>query len=196
MNLPRRDSAVPLYRSSHGQVACAEHAPLGDSTRWRVERWHRLSEAELGGAVVLECHPCAGQPGAAHQARQLPRKLLVLNVDDRPPSMYARERALRQLGFAVVNATTGGEALDMAERVMPSLVPLDVHLPDADGRDVCRQLKRDPSTADLPVILISSTLKGHTDNLDALRWGGADGYVIEPCEPETLASTIRSVITG
>jgi DNA-binding response OmpR family regulator len=59
---------------------------------------------------------------------------------------------------------------------------------------VCRRLKADAVLSSIPVILISSTLKGHADNLDGLRWGGADGYVLEPFEPGVLASTIRSVL--
>jgi CheY-like chemotaxis protein len=183
---------VPLYRSTRGQVACPEHAPLNDVVQWRVERWHPVPAHELAGR--LQCQMCGD--ASATEPSLVSRKPLILNVDDRPASKYAREHALRSNGFAVVNASTGAAALDVAQRLLPSLVLLDVHLPDADGRDVCRQMKADAALSAIPVILISSTLKAHADNLEGLRWGGADGYVIEPCEPTALVSMLRSVLAA
>ena len=124
------------------------------------------------------------------------RTPLILNVDDRPPSLYARERLLKLAGFAVVNATTAADAVSLARRVRPSALLLDVHLPDGDGRDICRVLKRDPELGSMPIVLISATLRGHADSLDGVRWGGCDAYLTEPIEPASLGSTLRSVISA
>ena len=120
--------------------------------------------------------------------------IVVLNVDDHPESLYAKDRVLRLKGYTVANATTGKAALDLAHRLRPNLVLLDVHLPDIDGREVCRRIKEQPGLESIPVILVSATLRGHAANLDGLRWAGADGYIAEPFEPEILESTMRSVL--
>jgi two-component system sensor histidine kinase ChiS len=121
-------------------------------------------------------------------------RFVILNVDDRPESLYLKDRLLRESGYTVANATTGKSALDLANRLRPALILLDVHLPDIDGREVCRRLKEDPVLKAIPVILVSATLKGHAANLDGLRWASADGYIAEPFEPDALASTLRNVL--
>jgi CheY-like chemotaxis protein len=193
MVLNPEDNQVPLYRSTRGDVACADHAPLNDTVQWRVDQWRRVPTDEVEADGSPQCQRCANDSGAARATALA--KPLILNVDDRPASQYAREHALRSNGFAVVNANTGAAALDVAQRLLPSLVLLDIHLPDADGRDVCRQMKADAALSGIPVVLISATLKAHSDNLDSLRWGGADGYVTEPCEPTALVSMLRNVLT-
>ena len=123
-----------------------------------------------------------------------PGDIVILNVDDKPESLYTKDRLLRLKGYTVANATTGKAALDLAHRLHPQLVLLDVHLPDIDGREVCRRIKEHPDLAEIPVVLVSATLKGHAENLDGLRWAGADGYIAEPFEAEVLESTIRNVL--
>ena len=116
----------------------------------------------------------------------------ILNVDDYAPVRYSRTRILTQAGFYVKEATTGAEALRLAQE-KPQLVLLDVNLPDIGGLDVCRRLKGNPETASMIVIHLSAshTLPGdRTAGLD----GGADGYLIEPIEPEVLVATIRALL--
>jgi CheY-like chemotaxis protein len=120
--------------------------------------------------------------------------IVILNVDDKPESLYAKDRLLRLQGYTVANATTGKVALELAHRLHPHLILLDVHLPDMDGRDVCRRVKEDPDLASTPVILVSATLRGHVEHLEGLRWGGADGYIAEPFEGDSLESTIRKIL--
>ena len=123
-----------------------------------------------------------------------PPELVILNVDDKPESLYAKDRLLRLAGYTVANATTGKVALDLAYRLRPQLILLDVHLPDIDGREVCRRMKEHPELKSIPVILVSATLRGHAQNLDGLRWSNADGYLGEPFEPEALESTVRRAL--
>jgi CheY-like chemotaxis protein len=186
---------MPLYRSSRGDVGCAEHAPVTNVARWNLERWSRVPPSELEPADAPFCPRCANEPG---RTRETPpaRKPLVLNVDDQPASLYARERTLRLEGFAVVNAGTAAAAIAAAQRLRPSLILLDVQLPDGDGRDVCRSLKQDEALGSIPVVLISASIRAHAENLDALRWGHADGYVVEPIDPATFVSTLRRVLSS
>jgi CheY-like chemotaxis protein len=83
-------------------------------------------------------------------------RITILNVDDDEANRYAITRVLQQAGFDVVEAKTGREALDRAGSC-PALIILDINLPDMMGFDVCRQLKSDPLTCDIPVIHISAT---------------------------------------
>jgi CheY-like chemotaxis protein len=186
---------MPLYKSKAGRLACAEHAPLADVTRWTVEGWQRVPQ-DVVAAEALRCERCRQEsPGAEPGGVRRP-KPLILNVDDRPASLYARERMLRLKGFVVVNAQTARAAIEAAERYQPSAVLLDVHLPDGDGREICRRMKSHATLARIPVILISATLRSHSEHIDSLHWGQADGYLIEPCDPETIASTLRKVVTA
>jgi CheY-like chemotaxis protein len=124
----------------------------------------------------------------------LRRPPVVLSVEDHPAALYARDRILRQKGFTVANATSGKAALELAERLRPDLILLDIVLPDIDGREVCRQLKANPDLRDIPVVLISASVTGHAQQLEGMLWGGADAFVVEPADPETLESTIRKVL--
>ena len=107
---------------------------------------------------------------------------VILNVDDYEPGRYARTRVLGQMGFRVVEAGTGQEALDLAERHKPILTLLDVNLPDVHGFEVCRRLRSNPETAALTIVHISASSimgKHQARGLDS----GADGYIVEPVEP-------------
>ncbi len=123
-----------------------------------------------------------------------PRAPVILSVEDRPAALYPRDRTLRQRGFTVANATSGRAALDLAERLRPDLILLDIMLPDIDGREVCRQLKANPDLQHIPVVLISAAVTGHAQKLEGMLWGGADGFIVEPADADTLESTLRTVL--
>jgi signal transduction histidine kinase len=117
----------------------------------------------------------------------------VLNVDDYTPGRYARTRVLQQSGFSVREAATGVDALSSAFAHIPSVVLLDVNLPDMSGFDVCRQLRQNPSTAFTTVIHLSATSTGPDRQVEGLN-GGADSYLVEPIEPAVLVATIRALL--
>jgi CheY-like chemotaxis protein len=179
-----------LYWNTKGEIACTDHVPAAGSERWGAERWSAMPD--LGArAVRYQCQHCVETP--LRSIPRQPRTPLILNVDDRPAARYARDRGLRLHGFSVANAATGHATLDLARRINPHLVLLDVHLTDMDGREVCRQLKTDEATASIPVVLISSTLgvRGERPNLAEIH---ADFYVPEPVTPADLAATLRRVL--
>ena len=122
------------------------------------------------------------------------RAPVVLSVDDHPATLYARDRILRDRGFVVANATSGKAALDLAERLRSDVILLDIRLPDIDGREVCRRLKEDPTLKEIPVVLISAAVMGHAQQLEGMLWGGADGFIAEPADPDTVESTLRKAI--
>ena len=79
----------------------------------------------------------------------------VLAVDDDEATRYSLARRLRGAGFRVLEAATGAEALRLA-REEPVLITLDINLPDMDGFEVCRRLKSDPATREIPVLHLSA----------------------------------------
>ena len=118
------------------------------------------------------------------------RTSTVLFADDDGNSRTALSTLLRHQGFEVWEAATGGEALRLAKNG-PDLVLLDVRLPDANGFDLCRQIKSDPITAGSPVLLISGCYVESRDRVCGLE-GGADGYLTKPVEADEVAAQIRA----
>jgi CheY-like chemotaxis protein len=181
-----------LYWSRKGEIACEQHAPDRQDPRWQSDAWQPIPDIP-GRRVTYQCQHC-GTRAILHQVRP-PANPLILNVDDRPASLYARDRMLRRQGFTVANADSGQSALEVARQLLPNLILLDVHLGDMDGRQVCRHVKADAALGHIPVVLISSTLPVSTPH-EAIRQGQADGFIAEPCDPEVLAGTIRKVLAG
>ncbi|HEX6615395.1 MAG TPA: response regulator [Gemmatimonadales bacterium] len=116
----------------------------------------------------------------------------VLVVDDTEANRYTVSRILRQHGFGVREAATGRDGLD-ALAAGADLVVLDIRLPDMDGFEICRRIKADPATRDVPVLHISASLTGTDARVRGLE-GGADGYLVHPVEPAELVATVRALL--
>ena len=113
---------------------------------------------------------------------------LILVVDDEPKIVRLAEDYLKQAGFRVVTAADGKAALETARRAGPDLVVLDLGLPDMDGVDVCRELRRD---SDVPIIMLTARA-GEADRLIGLELG-ADDYVTKPFSPRELVARVRAI---
>ena len=113
----------------------------------------------------------------------------ILFVEDEAAIFEPFSKALRRNGFEPVVARTVAEALESAERVDPDLVLLDLNLPDGDGSDVCRSLRRG---SDVPIVML--TARGtEMDRVLGLELG-ADDYVVKPFSSRELISRIRAVL--
>jgi CheY-like chemotaxis protein len=115
----------------------------------------------------------------------------VLVVDDAESNRYAVSRALRAEGFQTVEAGAGAQALELAEYV--SAVVLDVHLPDLHGFEVCRLLRGNPKTSNVPIIHISAVYVSPEDKV-AGELAGADAYMISPVDTGELAQMIDRLV--
>jgi len=113
----------------------------------------------------------------------------ILFVEDEHSISEPFSKALAREGFDPVVARTGKEALDLFGRVEPALVLLDLMLPDGDGRDVCRELRR---RSGVPIIML--TARGtETDRIVGLEIG-ADDYVVKPFSGPEVIARIRAVL--
>jgi PAS domain S-box-containing protein len=112
----------------------------------------------------------------------------ILVVDDSPASLKLLTRILTDRGYRVRPATGGLLALRSVAARLPDLILLDVKMPDMDGFEVCRRLKSEQTTRDIPVLFISAM--GETaDKLRGFEAGGLD-YITKPFEPEEVAARV------
>jgi PAS domain S-box-containing protein len=120
-------------------------------------------------------------------------KVIILHVDDNEANRYVVTRILQNAGFTVVEAATGTAGLKAVAEYQPTLVILDVKLPDISGFEVCRQIKANPETAFIPVLHLSASFIQSQDKAEGLD-SGADAYLVQPVEPIELLATVRSLL--
>jgi PAS domain S-box-containing protein len=119
--------------------------------------------------------------------------ILILNVDDNDGARYAKTRMLRVAGFHVIEAANGADALSLVTQRKPSLVLLDVKLPDMSGIDVCRQIKANPESSMVLVLQTSAHLTGSSDKIRGLE-GGADNYLAAPIDADELIANVTALL--
>jgi DNA-binding response OmpR family regulator len=113
----------------------------------------------------------------------------ILVVEDEPSISVPFAEGLEREGFAPIVAATAAEALRLAREEDPDVVILDLRLPDGDGRDVCRELRRESA---VPILMV--TARGtETDRILGLELG-ADDYVVKPFSVAEVAARIRAVL--
>jgi DNA-binding response OmpR family regulator len=117
----------------------------------------------------------------------MPKKILV--IDDEPKIVEICQDYLKAAGFQVVTAGDGEQGLDLARTEKPDLVVLDLMLPEMDGLDVCRALRRE---SDVPVIMLTARVE-ESDKLIGLELG-ADDYITKPFSPRELVARVRVVL--
>lgn len=119
-------------------------------------------------------------------------KKKILAVDDEPNILMSIEFILEMEGYEVHIARDGDEALEVAERVRPDLILLDVSMPRKDGYEVCRILREREDMAGTKVIML--TAKGQTLEKKKGIEVGADNYVTKPFGAEDLLEKIRAIL--
>jgi adenylate cyclase len=113
----------------------------------------------------------------------------ILIIDDTPENLRLLSSALTQQGYAVRNAINGPLALSRAQAIRPDLILLDVTMPGMDGYEVCRRMKDDIQTRDIPIIFISA-LDSAIDKVKAFSVGGVD-YITKPFQIEEVLARIE-----
>ena len=118
-----------------------------------------------------------------------PGKETILVVDDEASIRRILETRLTMIGYHVVTACDGNEALEVFHNVRPDLVVLDVMMPKLDGYGVCQELRKE---SDVPIVMLTA-LGDVADRITGLELG-ADDYVVKPFSPKELEARIRCVL--
>ncbi|HJV14830.1 MAG TPA: response regulator [Propionibacteriaceae bacterium] len=114
----------------------------------------------------------------------------ILAVDDQPPNLRLLDAVLSPQGYQVITATSGEQALELLSSSDIDLVLLDILMPGIDGYEVCRRIRSEPSTAFLPVIMI--TASGDYEKTRAIK-SGADDFISKPFHQGELLARVASL---
>ena len=115
------------------------------------------------------------------------KKILV--VDDEPKIVEVVKSYLENIGYEIVTAENGKKALDLFEKTNPSLMILDLMLPDMSGEDICRHIRK---SSRVPIIML--TAKAQEDDLLTGLDIGADDYMTKPFSPKQLVARVNAVL--
>ena len=119
-------------------------------------------------------------------------KTKILLVEDDPDILFATARTLKSAGYRVLEASSAKECWETFAENRPDLLLLDVVLPDADGRELCSQLKADPDLRGIFIVLLSGTKTSSNDQVEGLELG-ADGYIARPITNKELLARIQAM---
>src|SRR6185312_16891684 len=112
----------------------------------------------------------------------------ALIVDDDPMIVKLQSMILTKAGYEIDTAANGREGIDRAAQGTPDVVLLDVMMPGLDGLEVTRQLKADPRTSAIPVVLVSA--RTGSEDVAAGRAAGASDYLRKPFDPDDLIALL------
>jgi CheY-like chemotaxis protein len=118
----------------------------------------------------------------------------VLLVDDQPDQIEMYHFALREAGFAVEDAANGLSALAHVRQRRPDVIVLDIRLPDMSGWDVCSVLKGDPTTAPIPIIILTAAASPTLAQQAADH--GCAAHLLKPCYPDELTRIVRQILAA
>ena len=118
----------------------------------------------------------------------------VLIIDDSPTELHLFQNMLEKAGFDTLVADSGEEGIRQATSARPDCILMDVVMPGMNGFQATRKLTRDPATANIPVIMIT-TKDQETDKIWGMRQGAVE-YIVKPVAEKELVALIDSVMAG
>lgn len=116
----------------------------------------------------------------------------ILLADDEEDVKIVLGMFLETKGYDVCTAFDGLDAIDKAQSEKPDVILLDIMMPLIDGYEVCKKLKADPTTADIPVVMLSAA--SHAESVKKGIDAGAVDYLVKPFEPEQLEKLLDGII--
>jgi len=152
--------------------------------------WFDLMAAESPAALHPELEGLAG----ADSGEAAARSVLVLYIEDNPANMALMKRLTEtRPGVQLIGAPQARLGLDLARVHRPDLILLDLHLPDMSGHEVLEQLRRDPDTGTIPVVVVSADAT--PEQVDRLLDSGAQSYVTKPIDIGSMLGLLDSVLS-
>ena len=116
----------------------------------------------------------------------------ILIVDDEPHMLRVTELSIKKGGYQIVIGRNGKEALELAAREKPGLIVMDVSMPEMDGLTALTQLKANPETAKIPVIML--TVRGQAMARLQAEQSGAAVYLTKPFSPSQLLAEVKRLL--
>ena len=116
----------------------------------------------------------------------------ILIVDDSPSQLLGMKRIVEKLGHEIVTAEDGASGVEVAKNTMPDLILMDVVMPNLNGFQATRAISKEPSTANIPVVLVT-TKDQETDKVWGMRQG-AKAYITKPFTESQLIEVINSLL--
>ncbi|MFQ5846833.1 MAG: response regulator [Candidatus Methylomirabilales bacterium] len=193
------DEVIPEIRDLPEISGFLEAALVGHSlTCPECQSVFRLREMPVPGSrVEAQCPQCQFLIGVLHQGPEaitidpaVDGQAKILVVEDTKFFRAYLTDLLSKVGFEVVTAQDGVEALEYLERECPDLVITDVLMPRMHGFDLCRRIKDRPETASLPVIMMTQVYTRVHHEREARGVHGADDYITKPFQPGDLLARI------
>jgi len=120
------------------------------------------------------------------------KEIKLLLVDDKELFLSMERSFLTRDSFKIYTAKSGTEALDTAKTIIPDLILLDLYMPGMNGDQVCAELKNDPRTIDIPILIVTGK---HSDEaLKRCAESGCDGFVYKPFQRESLLAAVDEIL--
>ena len=121
-------------------------------------------------------------------------KPTILLVDDEQKLLDLISFRLQHLGYRVMTAKSGQDALAKVKSERPDLIILDIAMPDMDGLTACARLKESPGLATTPILML--TARSGVDDVTRAMAMGADDYIVKPYDPKVLEMKLRRYLAG
>jgi CheY-like chemotaxis protein len=116
----------------------------------------------------------------------------ILIVEDEPKNMTLTKDILKISGYETIEAVDGRQGVEKAKSARPDLILMDIMMPKMDGYAACREIKADPATKNIPVIMLTAV--GYDLNKRLAKQMGADGYVTKPFSRQQLVDAITLLL--
>ncbi len=116
----------------------------------------------------------------------------ILIVEDEPRNMTLTRDLLKISGYETIEAVDGRQGVEKAKSAKPNLILMDIMMPKMDGYAACREIKADPATKNIPVIMLTAV--GYDLNKKLAKQMGADGYVTKPFSRQQLVDAISLLL--
>jgi CheY-like chemotaxis protein len=168
--LPSSIGTAVELRTEQGAVFLRKQAPSGTAARNEAEYLRLLLQRQWDSAAHSDLKPFA------------------LIVEDEQDTADAYREALRFSGVRALTVPNGREALRRAEELIPDLIILDYRLPDVHGRELCRQLRANPETGQVPILVVTASPQDNPDT------DCPDAVLTKPCLLPTLLAASRLLL--